>query len=124
MLSEIEDSFDLDEEYFWYVSPLFEKLSEETGEMIGLYDDAAFGGESLIKLGETVDEAMRLVEDQPTEWQVLIGHGVEVNDQGEHIPKEIYSEVSRGRFISLLKSFKDVITRAKQRGEYVVFIGD
>jgi hypothetical protein len=104
--------------YYWFLHPLIEKLQSETGQYIDLYGDASFSGASLSALERMVAEAEKLVHNQPASWQVHTGTQV----GPEH--KELYAEVNRGQFLSLLHKWREIIARAKDLGKPVVCFGD
>jgi hypothetical protein len=97
---------------------LFEKLQSETGQCIDLYGGASFTGSSLSALERIVAEAIRIVQTQPQTWQVHTG--TQLSPEG----KELYSEVKKDRFLELLHTWEQIISRAKQIGKPVVCFGD
>jgi hypothetical protein len=106
-----------DDGYYWYLYPLFEELHSQTGEMIDLYGDALFKGETLLSLQRIVQKALEIVRKQPPEWEVLIGwYGVS--------QEQIFSKVSKETFVSLPERFEHLIDRAIQENEFVVCLGD
>jgi hypothetical protein len=104
--------------YYWFLYPLIEKLQSETGQYIDLYGDASFSGANLSALERMVAEAVRLVQEQPTSWQVHTG----TQTHPEH--KELYAEVNRVQFLSLLQKWRGIVARAKELGKPVVCFGD
>lgn len=111
-------SLSLTNAYYCFLHPLLERLATETGQYIDLYDDASFVGENLSALERMVTEARKLIQAQPSTWEVHTGTQL----TPEH--KELYTEVSRTRFLALLDDWERIIVRAKEIGRPVVCFGD
>jgi hypothetical protein len=98
-----------------FLYPLFEKLAEETGELIDPYGNAAFVGERLAALKRMLAEARRLAEAQPEHWQVCVGR-----NQLE----EFWEPQHRETLLNLIAAWERVVARAEELGRPVVCFGD
>jgi len=104
--------------YYFYLYPLFEDLKKTTNQMIDLYDDAIFEGNSLNALAETFKKARAMVEREPLEWKVRVGW----TDTSKRI--EIKKMVRRDTFKELLNQLESSVAAAIANGQPVVFLGD
>jgi hypothetical protein len=105
---------DEDDASVTFLYPLFEKLAEETGQMIGPYDHASFAGERLAALKRMLTEA------QPEHWQVFIGITYSRLQQ----PKELWKPLDRETLLNLIAAWERVAARAEELGGPVVCCGD
>jgi hypothetical protein len=119
-------SFDDDENggYYWFLYPLLDRLAEKTGQMIDLYGDAAFRGDDLRFLRQTLLEARQLVAQQPVRWSVYVGTQTMPNAPEPPPPRAVYKEVERSKFFTLLDSLLAIVDRASSTGVAVVCVGD
>ncbi len=107
-----------DNGYYWFLHPLFADLASKTGQYIDLYGDASFAGLTLDALGDTIERARRLVEEQAETWEVHIG------TQTAPVHRELFSAVDRQTFRQLLGRLGEVVAIAKGLNGRVVCFGD
>src|SRR5437763_214199 len=107
-----------DDGYYWFLAPLFGRLQSETRQFIDLYGDATFSDSRLAALERMLAEALRLVQAQPATWRVHTGTQISPER------KDLYDEVSKDRFLTLLKKWEEIVARAKKIGKPVVCFGD
>ena len=112
-----------DDGYYWFLYPQFERLAARTGQMIDLYDGATFSGPALADLRATVNEAMRLVETMPDEWDVQTGTEI-----GSRLhpkpPTPVYSPVKKMEFERLLRRVGELVDAAERKQARIVCLGD
>lgn len=109
-----------DNGYYWFLYPLFERLAEETGQWIDLYDGAVFGGETLDALARTLASARSLVEVQPAVWEVISG----IRSVPVPVPEEVRCRIEKAKMIALLDGLEAGVRRARETGTYITFFGD
>jgi hypothetical protein len=103
---------------YWYLYPRFKALADECGEMIDLYGDAFFEGESLSRLKLVLERALEESQSLPERWRVLTG-------VREGFPrKELYEDVERAKYVEILRNLLDVVVAAEARGKGVWCFGD
>ena len=107
-----------DDGCYWFLHPLFEELSQRTGQYIDLYGGAVFHGPALDELHRTLVAARQLAQLQPDTWEVHIG------SQAWPVPQERYSTVHKQELLRLLNTLEAAIEKAKARGACVTFWGD
>lgn len=119
-------SLDYDENggYYCFLRPLLEQLAEKTGQMIDVYEDAAFRGDDLPVLRSTLVEARQLVADQPERWSVYVGTSSMPNATPPVPPWDVFKEVERSKFIELLDTLIAIVDRAIAAAVAVVCRGD
>ena len=103
---------------FWFLYPLFNDLAKRTGQRIDLYGDAAFWGETLDALEETLTRAHSLVDAQSDTWQVR------TSIQIRPVRQEIYETISKQQMNVLLEKLDGAVRQAKATGVCVIFFGD
>ena len=112
-----------DDGYYWFLYPLFERLAQRTGQLIDLYDGAAFSGPALAALRETIAEAMQLVGTMTDQWDVQTG--TEIGSyQNPKPPTPVYSPVQKGEFERLLRRFGELVDAAERKKARIVCLGD
>jgi hypothetical protein len=104
-----------DDGYYWFLYPYFERVAKQTGQMVDPYGDAVFGPEQLPFLLAALDEAAASADQQPEEWDVLVGW------RGED---QVYCKVSKGRLQGMLADFTALVKRATATGINLVAFGD
>jgi hypothetical protein len=104
--------------YYFFLYPLFVELEETTGQMIDLYGDAKFEGPALESLAATLRRARVRVEEQASEWQVLVGW----KDPSGREP--IFDRVDRTAFLALIDRFAGLVSTANRTGRSIVCVGD
>ena len=107
-----------DDGYYWFLHPLFERLTAETGQYIDLYGDAMFAGPDLAALGLALADARRAVAAQPASWQVHTG------TQLLPTHREVFKAVERAEFLRLLELWEQATRRAGELGRAVICFGD
>lgn len=105
--------------YFWFLFPLFNDLAKLTGQRIDLYGDAAFTGDALEALEQTLASARVLVDAQPDTWERVFKH---------HSKKTGWREerqlINKQQMIVLLEKLEGAVRKAKAAGRFVIFFGD
>jgi hypothetical protein len=99
---------------YWFLYPWWERIGEQTGQMIDLYGDAVFGFAAQPILLASLQDAFAKVQQRPSEWDMCIGWGVQ----------PVYARVSRMELQQLLTEFIRLVTSATERQRYVVCFGD
>ena len=108
----------LDDGDFAFLAPLFEELRQATGQSIDPYGDAFFTDNTLDALGQIVNRARQIVEQQPKQWEVTTGWSTHPTRQ------ESRSKIDKSQMQELLAKLENAIARAKTTGTYIVFWGD
>src|SRR3954453_21478701 len=109
--------FSLDDGYYWFLHPFFERLAATTGQYVDLFGDAVFEGANLDCLEQMLTEARALVESKPERWSVHVGTTVRPTR------RELYCEVVREQFVQLLQHWQEVVKRARVTGYRLVCFG-
>ncbi len=107
-----------DDSYYWFLHPLFEQLQEATGQYIDLYGNAVFDGEGLTALEMMLRDARTMGMSQLESGSVHVG--IEVRP----VPRELYKDVSKEQFLTLLDQWEAIVKRARAMGGQVVCFGD
>lgn len=107
-----------DDGCYWFLYPLLERLAEDTGQWIDLYDGAVFGGETLSALARTLASARSLVEVQPEVWAVVTGI------RSGLVPEEVLSLVGKAEMVALLDRLEAAVGIARETNAYIGFFGD
>jgi hypothetical protein len=110
--------------YYSFLHPFFSRLAEKTGQYIDLYGDAEFRGHDLQLLRQTLLEARQLVATQPEQWSVYMGTSSMPNATPPVPPWEVFKEVERSKFLSMLDTLIAIVDRARSTGGVVVCVGD
>ena len=108
----------VDDGYYWFLHPFFERLATGTGQYIDLYGGASFHDKDLLVLEQLLVEIRIHTELQPVAWDVVIG------TQTTPAVKEVYETVQRKQFLKLITRFQRIVTRAKELGRPVGCSGD
>lgn len=109
-------SFDDDDAYYWFLEPLFQKLSEKTDQYIGMYGAAWFEEAVVTSLRDVVAEAKRLVASQPDAWDVRIGRSAGTPSEPVDPPVPIYRTVRKAEFNDLLDRFERLVAESLRTG--------
>ena len=112
------------EGYYVFLYPLFARLAERTGRLIDLYGDAEYHGDALQSLQQTLLEARQLVADQPAKWSVYVGTATMPNAPKPPPPWDVFKEVERSKFLSMLDTLLAIVDRASSTGVPVICVGD
>ena len=107
-----------DDGYYWFLEPLFARLTAETGQHVDLYGGAVFAGATLDALMSVLTAARELTERQPERWEVVTGvrPGVE--------PEEVRCSVQKAEMRALLEKLAAAARKARATGQYLAFFGD
>ena len=100
---------------YWFLYPFFERVYKQTDQMIDPYGDAVFEPAHLPDLLAVLEEAARLAQQQPAEWDLRLGW------RGE---EQVYCKVSKSKVLSMLTDFIALVKRAMKSGYNVVGYGD
>lgn len=111
-----------DDGYHWFLYEFFEDLAKQSGQMIDLYDDAFFKGESLDLLNQTIQQAKEAISQKPEVWDEFIG--TTLKKGGRTKVERIYSTVCKKNLEVILITLEKAITKAKEKNLGILFIGD
>ena len=106
-----------DDGYFWYLYPYFEKIVEEPGQWIDLYETAVFFQDKLDSLSKALNEARDSISDKPNEWSVKVGEQIDPEKN------ELFSLVSKVKIIELIDELLKITKEAKEQNLYLLFYG-
>ena len=109
---------DQNDGYFWFLYPLFNDLAKRTGQRIDLFGDAAFAGDTLDELEQTLVSARALVDAQPDVWERV------VKVQKKSVWGEERQQLNKQQMFVLLEKLEGAVREAKATGKYVIFFGD
>jgi hypothetical protein len=108
----------VDDGYYWFLHPLFQRLAQQTGQLIDLYGDARFRTEQLPLLQGIFNEARNIVQKQPDEWFVKVSSLMKSHQD------DIYLQVSKTQLLDDLDQIDKLIAQALSQNEDIVCIGD
>jgi hypothetical protein len=111
-----------DDGYYWFLYDFFDKLAEQSGQMIDLYDGAFFKGENLDLLNQTINQAKKAISNKPDSWEELIGTTFEKGIKTK--VEKMYSTVYKKELESILSKLENAISTAKEKDLGVCFFGD
>ncbi len=103
---------------YWYLFPFFERLGNQTGQLIDLYGDAKFSAENIVPLDIILREALTSLELQPDVWEQKIG------EQIRPVRKTLTQTISRKDVRSFINSLQDLLEKAVNGRGVVTFTGD
>lgn len=114
----INESLSLkDDGIYWYLYPYFQKLFEQTGEMVDLYGIARFTRDALLELDNTLTNARKAAVAQPNEWEQEVGKLIK--------PKKeiLYDKVLKRNVIAMIDSLKNITSEGIKNNAVIVFEG-
>jgi hypothetical protein len=100
---------------YWFLHPLFEKLTAATTQYIDLYGNASFAGPQLAALKQMLTEARRLAEAQPDRWQACVGRNQ---------LQAFWEPLDKAALLDLSAAWERVVAWAEELGRPVVCFGD
>ena len=106
------------EAYYWFISPLVERLHEQHGKFFDPYEGCAFMPSELHLFLALIDEAEALAQKQSEQFPVHVGTEI------EPVKKELYIEVDRDDFLAFLDSLRDAARQCEQDGAALHLYGD
>jgi hypothetical protein len=107
-----------DDGYYWFLEPFFGDLAEQTGQYVGLYGGAVFGGAALEVFQRTLAAARERTAAMPDRWEVVTGL------RPGAVSDELRAEVVRAELEALLDRLDAAAARATAVGQYLKFFGD
>ena len=97
---------------YWFMYPMFKKLSEQTNEQIDLYGDAEFSQYNIHHLERVVKDIEELIKSKPEDWDVDLG--------GYRKAK-----INKTEFQTKINTLKDLIIIVKNdASKTLYFLGD
>ena len=113
-------SFEGGDADYWYLWPtMIKQIKDQTGELIDLYDDAEFSGESLVKVERIIlNELDYLQKKKEKRWDVHVG------TQLQPTKKEIFKTLVKMDLEAKLQRFLMIVQQARVKNEKVVCLGD
>ncbi|MCA9068371.1 MAG: hypothetical protein KDA84_05585 [Planctomycetaceae bacterium] len=106
------------EAYFWFLHPLFERLAQDHGKYIDLYEGCAFTPEELHLFEDFLADAEVLVRQQELRFRVHVG------TQTHPIEKELFIEVGRESYLGFLASLRSAVQSCAEGAKPLCFYGD
>lgn len=113
-------SFEGEDADYWYLwSAMIQKIKNETGELIDLYDDAEFSGENLIKIEKIVISELEDIRNKKEKsWEIHTG------TQIKPIKKEIFKTLIKKELEEKLSRLLIIIRLAIKTNEKILCMGD
>ncbi|MFX1238044.1 MAG: hypothetical protein ACFE8P_10035, partial [Promethearchaeota archaeon] len=106
--------------YYWYLVPYFEKITEETGQWIELYEIAVFFQDDLDSLSKGLNEAKDSINDKPNEWKVSVGIQIHPGNK----KKELFYLGNKEKMLEIIDKLLQITKEAKEQNLYLIFFGD
>ncbi len=106
------------EVFYWVMGPEIDKLSSVTGKYIDLYDGVTFKTVEFVHLRTLINDVKARVSTKPDYWEEFVGKQIHPEE------KELYSKVSKTKFLEFLSLFESIVYEAESKEMGVVFDGD
>jgi len=103
---------------YWYLFPFFERLGNQTGQLIDLYGNAKFSAENISLLDSILREALKSLELQPDVWEQKTG------EQIRPVRKTLTQKISKKDVSSFINSLHNLLEKAVKGRGVVTFTGD
>lgn len=103
---------------YWYLFPFFERLGNQTGQLIDLYGNAKFSAENICLLDNILRDALKSLELQPDVWDQKTG------EQIRPVRKTLTQKISKKDIRSFINSLQDILEKAVNGQGVVTFTGD
>lgn len=110
-----------DDGYYWFLYDFFEKLAEQSGQMIDLYDGAFFKDENLDLLNQTIQQAQKAILQKPESWEELVATTFEKGVRTK--VEKIFSTVNKKELQSILARLQKAVVEAKEKNVGILFFG-
>ncbi len=109
----------IDEVFYWELYPVFKDVSNKTGELIDLYDDANFNLKSQVTLKHHLEQKLNQIYQQEATWNVITGWRA-INNKKVKIERVI----EKRNIVNLIKTFISSIEDAMKQKKNIIFLGD
>lgn len=114
---EVETICSFEAGYADFIAPFFEKLNEESGELLVFINGATFGGGDLKWLSRLIRHVRGQIKPKPEAWEVSLGWQLEP----PHGSRELFATVEKARFNELLGQVEAAIEQAQLQRAFVRF---
>lgn len=108
----------VDDGYYRFLHPWFERLRGQSGKYIDLYGDTQLTRDDFPRLRALLAEAALMASRQPATWQVQVG------TQLHPVEKELYRTVVRRDLLDLIAKLEAMVDAAETVDGYIECLGD
>lgn len=108
---------DFEAGYADFLAPFFEKLNQESGELLVFINGATFGGADLKFLSRLIRHVRGQIKAKPEFWPVSLGWQLEPPNAAV----ELFEAVDKRRFTMLLNQVEEAIEQAHLQRSFVRF---
>jgi len=102
---------------YFYLYPDFQRLEQQTGELIDPQKNAFFIGPDMDALEELLAACRSRTASQPASWQQRVGTSWPTRDI-------LYEQAYRARILEFLDDLQRAIATARESGKGVLFYGE
>ena len=114
---EIERICSFEAGYATLLTPYFDRLNEQSSELLVFINGATFGGADLKFLSRLILEVRREISNYGDSWQVSLGWQLEP----PHGSRELFATLQKAELLDLLSQVDAAISRAKVEQIFVRF---
>ena len=114
---EFEAVCDFEGGYAACLEPYFDRINEQSGEVLVFLNGATFGGNHLEILARLLGQVRRDIAPNSEDWLVSLGWQLEP----PHEAREKMEKVNKSRFHEKIAQVEAAITLARQREAFVRF---
>ena len=120
-----EHTLKLEENFYWYLHPMFEQINAHTGRYIDLHGKCIFPVESLSVLQKYIFEKKHTIRQlKPSALVFISGEIIVKTKNGRTIRKDNIVEVDKINLLNFLTQINNLIDIARQNSCELHFIGD
>ncbi len=99
------------------LTPYFDRLNEQSGQLLVFVNGATFGGADLKFLERLLREVRAEIGNYGDRWQTSLGWQIEAPDAA----RELFATLKKARLLALLDEVAGAIARARSEGSFVRF---